>query len=717
MRLHRRLLGTGKSLSFVSYGYQNLGTLAFCEDTQAANTLPLKRFYKGPPETDHFYTIQQSDADLVASLGWGFEGNACFVYPYQAAETSPMYRVSLWNPTNGDLVHSFTLSSYERDSFVAQGWSNDGVAGYVYTQAAVSAPTCSSGFASPATIYPGQTTTLTLSCSGTVTSYVYQGGPPGQSPISQSTQPVTAGPTNSIGQFIFQGVGCNSQGCSNSIAIAVNVVPNPNAPALVQAATFTASCADRYCIRITGFNFAANSRVDMWQGSTYIGTLYPTLRTTNGEASVVEITLTDPNLRNALNVESPKFNVAVVNPGFPGAASSQLQVLRATTNTVTGWVDSYSSPMPAPTNGTELKGWACFFGSPAIPVRIHEGAIDGPIVGSPKADQSGNATVAQLCGGNGDRYFTFRWPDKFRDGVPRRFYVTADIHLIMNAVPNDILIGNSPISVTLPNVAKRAEFVSLEFLQPLGASDIVTGNLYTVRLKYKNIGSASWNKATGFTLKSLTPFDNTIWGISRVALPSDVVQPGEITTFQFDVRAPATAGSYAMQWSMAQDFVDYFGDPTNLINVSVKNPTAASAPSIETEVTPLMIAGQTYTVKLKYTNRGTTAWNPGIITLRQVSPGNTWFPANYGSLLTTQANSVPLAQSVAPGGVATFSFSVLAPPISGRHNLGWQLFASGVSIPLTDTSRDLAVATIADVTPPGSPPPVDQRPVPPVPDF
>ncbi len=573
----------------VSYGYQNLGTLAFCEEAQESNTLPLKRFYKGPPETDHFYTIQQSDADFVASLGWGFEGNACFIYPYQAAETSPMYRVSSWNPTNGDLVHSFTLSSYERDSFVAQGWSNDGVAGYVYTQATAAVPTCSSGFASPATIYPGQTTTLTLSCSGTVTSYVYQGGPPGQPPISQSTQPVTAGPTNLIGQFIFQGVGCNSQGCSNSIAIAVNVVPNPNAPALVQAATFTASCADRYCIRLTGFNFAANSRVDMWQGSTYIGTLYPTLRTTNGEASVVEITLTDPNLRNALNVESPKFNVAVVNPGFPDATSSQLQVLRATTNTVTGWVDSYNSQTLAPVNGAELKGWACFFGSPAIPIRVHEGSIAGPMIGNPKADQVGNATVAQLCGGNGSRYFTFRWPDRYRDGQPRRFYVTADIHLIMNAVPNDVLIGNSPITVTLPNAPVKAEFLSM-----VVSLQMTIGTVYRVTVMYKNIGSVPWTIADNYALTSTNPNFNSIWGISKVSLPTVSIPPGSIATFVFDVTAPSVVGNYTMQWSMMQENVQLFGDPSTLATIQIgclSGGTCVTATPPEPVITRLLPPG------------------------------------------------------------------------------------------------------------------------------
>ena len=575
----------------VSYGYSDFGILAYCEDQQVSGTSPLKRFYNGPPATDHFYTIQQSEVDIVSAYGWVYEGTECYFYNSQVPDSTPVYRLS-YADGSGDFIHRFTTAAWERDAIILQGWAYDGVAGYVFAQSTPAVPTCSSGFASPTSIYPGQTAALTLICSGTVTSYTYRMGPPSPSgpQFGQSTQPVIVGPLAAPGQYGYEGIACNSQGCSSPLTIVVTVVPNPNAPVLVQAATFTASCADRYCIRLTGFNFASNSRVDLWQGSTFIGSLSPTLRTTNGEANVVEVTLIDPNLRNALDVEAPKFNVAVVNPGVPDAYSTQLQVLRATTNTVTGWVDSYSTPSLAPINATQITGWACFFGSPAIPIRIHEGTIAGPIIGNPKADQPGNATVAQLCGGNGNRYFTFRWPDKYRDGQPRRFYVTADIHLIMNAVPNDVLIGNSPITVTLPNVPRRAEYVSIQVPVEVGA-----GTSFLVQVTFRNIGSVPWTKNESYALGSTNPLSNNTWATTRVPLPTDTVNPGQSTTFSFNVVAPTIAGNYNMQWSMLQENVDWFGDLTSnrLITVlsrTTPNSNVGPQPTIPNLNSPLPYA-------------------------------------------------------------------------------------------------------------------------------
>ncbi|NUO16221.1 MAG: trypsin, partial [Planctomycetaceae bacterium] len=76
--------------------------------------------------------------------------------------------------------------------------------------------------------------------------------------------------------------------------------------------------------------------------------------------------------------------------------------------------------------------------------------------------------------------------------------------------------------------------------------------------------------ANAWRLGSQAPQDNNTWNISRVNIAAGVeVRPGESYTFTFNVRAPATAGQYNMQWRMVQENVQWFGQYTPLRQVSV----------------------------------------------------------------------------------------------------------------------------------------------------
>jgi hypothetical protein len=47
------------------------------------------------------------------------------------------------------------------------------------------------------------------------------------------------------------------------------------------------------------------------------------------------------------------------------------------------------------------------------------------------------------------------------------------------------------------------------------------------------------------------------------------VPPGTEVTFSFDVRAPATPGTYNFQWRMVQELVEWFGDFTPNVRIHV----------------------------------------------------------------------------------------------------------------------------------------------------
>lgn len=119
------------------YGYDDLpgqvGVVGYVEALHRTHTLPLQRFYKGPPETDHFYTTDQGEANYVIGRGWRFEGGEGNLYTSQVPGTVPVYRLNKWNPKTFDQVHYFATEQSDIQSKLSQGYSNDGIKGYIYT--------------------------------------------------------------------------------------------------------------------------------------------------------------------------------------------------------------------------------------------------------------------------------------------------------------------------------------------------------------------------------------------------------------------------------------------------------------------------------------------------------------------------------------------------------------------------------------------------------
>ncbi|MBI5499149.1 MAG: putative metal-binding motif-containing protein [Deltaproteobacteria bacterium] len=74
---------------------------------------------------DHFYT---TDASCEGAPGAAFEGSIGYIGTSPFCGAVPLYRLS--HPTDGD--HFYTTSAAERDSAVASGFTDEGIAGYVW---------------------------------------------------------------------------------------------------------------------------------------------------------------------------------------------------------------------------------------------------------------------------------------------------------------------------------------------------------------------------------------------------------------------------------------------------------------------------------------------------------------------------------------------------------------------------------------------------------
>jgi hypothetical protein len=105
------------------------------------------------------------------------------------------------------------------------------------------------------------------------------------------------------------------------------------------------------------------------------------------------------------------------------------------------------------------------------------------------------------------------------------------------------------------------------FVSQTVATTVVKGSAFSAAIKFRNIGGMPW--AVGgrnrFSLVSENPTQTTRWGVSSLPLsPSQVVKTGEDFTFNLNLTAPATAGTYDFQWGVYRNGVRLGSVSTNL---------------------------------------------------------------------------------------------------------------------------------------------------------
>jgi hypothetical protein len=279
----------------------------------------------------------------------------------------------------------------------------------------------------------------------------------------------------------------------------------------------------------------------------------------------------------------------------------------------------------------------------------------------------------------------------------------AEVSSVRNSfIPKRIAYLNSQLPVAPPPpppaAANNAQFVSQNV-----PSTMTAGQTYAVSVTMKNTGTSTWTEAGGYRLGSQNPENNTTWDADgRIPLNAgESIAPNASKTFAWTVTAPATAGTYNFQWRMRQSGVEWFGDTTPNVAVTVSAPAppppAATngAQFVAQTVPSTMTAGQSYSVSVTMRNSGTTTWTEASYRLGSQNPQDN---------LTWGMNrvSLPAGASVAPGQDAVYSWTVTAPTTPGTYNFQWQMRQSGVEWfgPLTP---NVAVAVTAAAPPPPTP--------------
>lgn len=222
--------------------------------------------------------------------------------------------------------------------------------------------------------------------------------------------------------------------------------------------------------------------------------------------------------------------------------------------------------------------------------------------------------------------------------------------------------------------------------------------IYTV-MKVRNIGSSTWYNSgsnpvsigTSAPRDRTSRFCDTTWiSCGRpTRLSESSVPPGSIGTFEFWAKAPAGFGQYNEYFNLLAEGKSWMNDIGMYWSFGVQKDTYAwkyagqalysnSARTIS--VDPNILApNTTYYVRIKATNIGNTNWTKGKTSIGTSQPGDrpsvvqdkTWISGNRPATL--------LENSVAPGNIGTFEFSLKTPNRTGVFNEGFRAVQEGVA--------------------------------------
>lgn len=95
--------------------------------------VPLYRLFKGDDVYDHYYTtIAAHRDDYVKNNDYTYERIECYISDRKFNDTNCGYLFHLWDKT--DDIHFYTGSETEKEAKIIEGFSYEGIVGFIYTQ-------------------------------------------------------------------------------------------------------------------------------------------------------------------------------------------------------------------------------------------------------------------------------------------------------------------------------------------------------------------------------------------------------------------------------------------------------------------------------------------------------------------------------------------------------------------------------------------------------
>ncbi|MEP7003033.1 MAG: CAP domain-containing protein [Chloroflexota bacterium] len=322
------------------------------------------------------------------------------------------------------------------------------------------------------------------------------------------------------------------------------------------------------------------------------------------------------------------------------------------------------------------------------------GPVGYPIMIVYAAGQNVTMRAAEVVAPDGSRLPIYYAPQQFEYDyqviIPQKplaagitYHVRFDINVNSRMVTNEwdftTAGGSGTVVPPAPTQSYHAAFQSQSQWPTL-----VPGTSATLTVKYTNTGASTWQKGVagkqanlglnGDTLAFAALGMNDGWlSANRLTTTTEAtVAPGQTGTFTFNVRAPASQGTYNLPLRPVIDGVTWMEDFGVFMVIVSSAGTYHSKWAAQTAY-PTLSAGQTSApLTITFTNAGTATWRKGVLgqearlginldDLSWASLGVNWPLQNR---VATQTEA-----TVAPGQNVTFTFQVKAPAAPGVYSI------------------------------------------------
>src|SRR6266513_692305 len=253
-----------------------------------------------------------------------------------------------------------------------------------------------------------------------------------------------------------------------------------------------------------------------------------------------------------------------------------------------------------------------------------------------------------------------------------------------------LLTGFVLLSANVSTPATAFAFHSA--IEDQGPSPILApGTTTSYSVRFRNTGLLPWQRGGSAQVNlavagDATEFTRAGIGVNwisenRIATTGEqIVLPGMLGTFTFTVRAPMTPGVYRVPLRLVIDGLTWLED--DHVVLTLTSDLGFHGQLVDQSVHPTLGPGDTSVpLTLHFRNTGARTWTRGVagqqVNLGVVGDDKCIFALAAG-WPTADRVAIQAEPSVAPGGIATYTFQVKAPLAAGVYPLRLRLVADGV---------------------------------------
>lgn len=298
---------------------------------------------------------------------------------------------------------------------------------------------------------------------------------------------------------------------------------------------------------------------------------------------------------------------------------------------------------------------------------------------------------------------------------------------------------SSPLSATT-GLQPSLNGWSAELVEKSGSAwQLNPDETVNVTLKFLNKGTTIWTRdssnfvslyATDGVKERSSLFKATAWnGNAAARLKESQVRPGQIGTFAFQIKAPATAGTYNETFTLAAENAAFISGSSVTLPVRVipsatlefvetplptpdaapQTPTIPSVPSGPARTASLLLRSvQSMTllgngrqeIQVGFKNTGEATWSTRSMRFKSLTPSSNerWASLRDESWYNT-SEPVRVVGNVKPGEIGFLTFKVKAPAKKGSYKATFTLHADGQPVTGGDIEIPITVTTDGYIEP------------------